>query len=153
MALGNDTWAGSSAALAPTLMDEFPEVNAATRFRPVDRLLLTKEDNSLYERGLYTDEYFFDVFSFPLIKGDKNRILDSPESIVISERLAMKFFGTEDPMGKTLNCAHGDLEVRPTSRETIIRSFFGGELLIIIPTVFLKTNHSRKIWKIRLPPP
>lgn len=110
-ALGNDTWAGSSAALAPTLMDEFPEVNAATRFKPMDRLLLSKENKNFHERGLYTDEHFLEVFSFRLIKGDKKRILNSPESIVISEGLARKFFHSENPIGQTLNCSHGDLEV------------------------------------------
>jgi putative ABC transport system permease protein len=80
---GIDTWASTSAALAPMLMDEFPEVRAATRFSPVDRLLLTKEDKSFYERGLFADEYFFDVFSFQLIRGNKKRILDNPDSIVI----------------------------------------------------------------------
>jgi len=107
----NDTFASSPAALAPTLMDEFPEVRAATRFSPVDRFLLTKEDKSFYERGLFADEYFFDVFSFQLIRGNKKRILDNPDSIVISKRIAMKFFGNENPVGKTLNCSLGDLEV------------------------------------------
>jgi len=111
MAKGNDTWASTSAALAPMLMDEFPEVRAATRFSPVDRLLLTKEDKSFYERGLFADEYFFDVFSFQLIRGNKKRILDNPDSIVISKRIAMKFFGNENPVGKTLNCSLGDMEV------------------------------------------
>ncbi len=108
---GIDTWASTSAALAPMLMDEFPEVQAATRFNPVDRLLLTKEDKSFYERGLFADEYFFDVFSFQLIGGNKKRILDNPDSIVISQRIAMKFFGNENPVGKTLNCSLGDMEV------------------------------------------
>jgi len=108
---GIDTWATTSAALAPMLMDEFPEVRAATRFNPVDRFLLTKEDKSFYERGLFADEYFFDVFSFQLIGGNKKRILDNPDSIVISQRIAMKFFGNENPVGKTLNCSLGDMEV------------------------------------------
>ena len=111
MAMGNDTWASTFAALAPMLMDEFPEVSVATRFQPVDRLLLTKEDKSFYERGLFADEYFFDVFSFQLIRGNKKRTLDNPDSIVISKRIAMKFFGDENPVGKTLNCSLGDMEV------------------------------------------
>ena len=111
IAKGNDIWAASNAALAPTLMDEFPEVSAATRFRPINRLLLTKEEKNFYENGLYTDEHFFDVFSFLLEKGDQNRILENPDSIVITRRLAEKFFGNENPVGETLNCSLGDLEV------------------------------------------
>ncbi len=108
---GNYTFASSSAALAPFLIDEYPEVNAATRFLPIDRLLLTNKDKSFYERGLYADEHFFDVFSFQLIRGTKKGILDNPESIVLSSWLAEKFFGSENPIGKILNCPLGDLEV------------------------------------------
>jgi putative ABC transport system permease protein len=109
--MGKDAWASSVAALAPTLMEEYPEVQFATRFNPVDRLLLSSEKKSFYETGLFADEYFFDVFNFQLIRGDKKGILEKPESIVISSRLAEKFFGNEDPIGKMLQCSLGILEI------------------------------------------
>jgi len=111
MYMGQDSWAVTSAALAPTMMEEFPEVTYATRFDSINRLLLTKGEKSFYERGLYADEHFFDVFSFQLITSDKKSVLDDPESIIISSRLAKKFFGSDDPLGQTLNCSLGDLEI------------------------------------------
>ena len=44
----------------------------------------------------------FDVFSFPLVKGDPQTALLEPHTIVITEAIAQKYFGDEDPMGKTL---------------------------------------------------
>jgi putative ABC transport system permease protein len=111
MYMGKDAGARSVAALAPTLMEEYPEVQFATRFKPIDRLLLSSEKESFYETGLFADKYFFDVFSFQLIRGDKKGILEKPESIVISSRLAEKFFGNEDPLGKMLQCSLGRLEI------------------------------------------
>ena len=111
MYMGKDAGARSVAALAPTLMEEYPEVQFATRFKPIDRLLLSREEESFYETGLFADEYFFDVFSFQLIRGDKKGILEKPESIVVSTRLAEKFFGDEDPIGRILHCSLGRLEI------------------------------------------
>ena len=49
---------------------------------------------------LYTDKNFFDMFSFTLIKGDKASCLESPQSIVLTEKSVKKIFGSEDPIGK-----------------------------------------------------
>lgn len=58
---------------------------------------------TFYEENMYVaDPAILDIFSFPLIKGDKETALDHRDNIVITESLAMKYFGEEDPMGKTL---------------------------------------------------
>ena len=48
----------------------------------------------------YTDKNFFDIFSFDLIKGDKGSCLESPQSVVLTEKSVKKIFGAEDPIGK-----------------------------------------------------
>ncbi|MBN1273428.1 MAG: ABC transporter permease [Candidatus Aminicenantes bacterium] len=106
-----DTWATSNAALAPSLMENYPEVEVATRFSRKSSLLLSKGDKSFNETGIFADEYFFDVFSFKLMEGHKDKILDDPLSIVISLHVAEKFFGKTKPIGQTLNCPFGDLKV------------------------------------------
>ena len=111
MYMGKDAGAMSVAALAPSLTEEYPEVQFATRFKPIDHLLLSREEESFYETGLFADEYFFAVFSFQLIRGDKKGILEKPESIIISTQLAEKFFGNEDPIGKMLHCSLGHFEI------------------------------------------
>ena len=57
-----------------------------------------KEENGV----AYTEAEFFDIFDYPLVKGDKNSFLKNPNSAAITEKLAKKYFGAEDPMGKTI---------------------------------------------------
>lgn len=55
------------------------------------------------ESGIaYAEPEFFDILSFPLVKGNPQNFLSSPNSAAITEKLAKKYFGTEDPMGKTI---------------------------------------------------
>lgn len=56
----------------------------------------------LENKFLFADNNFFSFFSFKLIQGDKGQVLQNPFSIVISQNMAKKYFGNEDPIGKTL---------------------------------------------------
>lgn len=70
------------------------------------------EDSFIYLRGYYTDERFFDVFDFNLIRGDAAEVLDEPYSIVMRDDIARKFFGDEDPVGKTITIEdYGELKI------------------------------------------
>lgn len=94
----------SPGKLAGALKDELPEVIASVRVMPQTGVSEVKYgDSGYYETNVfYTDPSFFDIFSYPLIEGDvKNQLID-PNSVVISDRLAKKFFGEENPIGKTL---------------------------------------------------
>ncbi len=93
------------APLAPTLFDEFAEVSHATRIHSLynEDFLFLYDNKSFYEKGLLADKYFFDVFSFALIEGTPQSALEGPLSLVISEKLAAKYFGRDDPMGKTIS--------------------------------------------------
>ncbi|KAA9040899.1 FtsX-like permease family protein [Ginsengibacter hankyongi] len=62
-------------------------------------------------RILYADEPFFKIFSFHIIEGDAATALDAPDKIVITQSMAKKYFGDEDPVGKTLTSGGKDLRV------------------------------------------
>jgi len=109
--MGYDSHLVTPSALAPALMESFPEVSHATRFQVTRRLLLSREEKSFYARGLFADEQFFDVFSFGLVSGSKKNVLKNPGSIIITPQLAQKFFGNEDPLGKTLVSSLGEFEI------------------------------------------
>ena len=99
---------GMSALLAPTMEEELPEVERAvrlsTRWSLGNDVLVTRGDVSLYEGDfLFTDPAFFEVFSFPLRKGNPETALERPFTVVLSEAMAQKYFGDEDPIGGTLN--------------------------------------------------
>jgi putative ABC transport system permease protein len=95
--------------LAPALIEEIPEVVDATRYIWSGGLLFRYGEKAFFEYSIRAvDPSFFQMFDFPLIKGDKNRALESAFSIVINEDIAEKYFGKEDPLGKviTINNTH-----------------------------------------------
>ncbi len=94
----------SSAPMGPTLAKDYPEVIAATRINPSnDNILVEVGEKKFYQdRLLYADTSFFDVFSFKLLRGEKDKVLSANKSVVLTEGIAHKFFGKEDPVGKTI---------------------------------------------------
>jgi len=95
-------WTNSSPwALAPILKREYPEVLLATRYR-FNTLLVTLAEKSFYEQSAFVDPDFFEMFTFPMVEGDQKNPLPTLNSVVITKRTANKYFGREDPIGKTL---------------------------------------------------
>ena len=91
------------APLAPALTEEFPEIIAAFRYTTAPRFLVRYEDHRFYESGLgMADPSIWTMFSFPLIKGDPETVFTPINSIVLSETMAEKYFGSEDPIGRVL---------------------------------------------------
>lgn len=89
--------------LKDALIKEYPEVKHVTRFKDIRRTLIKYKDKSILEDGFfYADKDFFNVFTFPLIKGDPNTALSEPNQVVMTESTARKYFGEEDPMGEMI---------------------------------------------------
>lgn len=101
-------------ALGPAVKSELPEVLNAMRCSPEQRRLIKYKQRSFYEDGMrLVDPTIFELFSFPWVKGDQKTALDAPESVVLTESLAKKYFGSEDPLGKTIVIGRG-MECRVT---------------------------------------
>lgn len=93
----------TSAPMAKALIDEIDEVNSAIRIGHFDAWLVSNGDIRYNEDNfLFADSNFFEFFSFRLIKGHPDSVLVKPRSIVLTESAAKKYFGEEDPIGKTL---------------------------------------------------
>ncbi len=89
--------------LGAGLKADFPEVLEFARFRPFGRNLASNGERQFYENGIaFADPSFLGIFTFPLVKGDPATALNGPDSLVITETAARKYFGGEDPMGRTL---------------------------------------------------
>ena len=89
--------------LGPALRDNYPEVLESIHLTIQYRNLIEFKEKRFYEtRFAYADSNFFTLFSFPLLKGSPGSALKDPNSLVLSESMARKYFGSEDPMGKTL---------------------------------------------------
>jgi len=93
----------SSAPLAQAFKNEIPEVEDAVRITDHRGDLMRVGDIRFEEkRIIFADSNFFKIFNFPFIKGDKETALLNPEGIVITEAMAMKYFGTTDVLEKTI---------------------------------------------------
>jgi ABC-type antimicrobial peptide transport system permease subunit len=89
------------------LKAEYPEVKLAVRVLDGGAQIL-KGDKLINEGITFTDNDFFQVFGYKLLKGDPNTALKELSNIVIREDVAKNLFGELDPMGKTINLSHGD---------------------------------------------
>jgi putative ABC transport system permease protein len=92
------------APLAGALVSDFPEVETAMRFRQMGSAVVsTKDDRVVFEeKTVRCDSSIFEVFSLNLLKGNPKTALAAPNTMVIAESLAKKFFPNDDAMGKTL---------------------------------------------------
>ena len=104
--LGENEFNGSvtCAPLAKTLMTEFPEVESAARIRNYGFPVLRYNDKVFSEELFYhVDSTFFDVFTIEFLMGDPGTCLSEPNTVVLTESMMKKYFGDENPMGKSLN--------------------------------------------------
>src|SRR5687768_16228954 len=109
--IGQDTrhWAATAPPLAPSMKEEFPEVEQSVRFhRPSPDLVLSYTHSPgkviRFEEkvGFFADPQVTDVFDIQFIHGDRGKSLQEKNSIIVSEAMAMKYFGNENPIGKIL---------------------------------------------------
>ena len=90
--------------LLPALRENFPEIVDAIRFQGFDGWVVSANGKTFTNDDLGTaDPSFFEMFSFPFIQGDPKTALQDRYSIVITEDMANKYFGTDDPMGKIID--------------------------------------------------
>ena len=95
--------AGAFPALGPAAAAEIPDVIAAVRLKNVPNAIMTVGNKQFKEEHFFfADSNIFSVFTFPLLRGNKNTALADPTSLVISEKTAKKYFGDSDPMGKSM---------------------------------------------------
>lgn len=95
----------------PMVKDEFPEVEDFVRFTRygTSRIIKYGEKTFAEDKFLWADNSLFNIFSFKLKKGDPKHALIEPNSVVITEKTAKKYFGDEDPLGKELLVHNKDL--------------------------------------------
>jgi putative ABC transport system permease protein len=95
-------WNTTPKVLARTLEKDLPEVEASVRVDWGSNFLFTIGDKRLTFEGKIVDSNFLQVFTFPLLKGNAAQVLKDMHSIVLTEKLAKKLYGEDDPMGKII---------------------------------------------------
>jgi hypothetical protein len=90
--------------MAPALVEEIPEVENATRVKPMGELLVKYAEKTFFEDAVMAvDPSFLEMFSYPLLQGDIRTALADPYSIILTEDRAKTYFGHGEAIGKTLN--------------------------------------------------
>ncbi len=110
-------WAGGPIPLGPTLKEEFPGIRDAVRLWQDYDPTLQLGDKVFKESDLiFADSSFFQMFSFDLEVGNPKTVLSEPNTIVFTRDMVNKYFGEEDPMGKTIkyNGGRGQIELKIT---------------------------------------
>src|SRR4030043_1737228 len=87
----------------PVWKEKIPEIREQTRINRLPRILFRQKDIVFFESSIIAaDSGLFKVFTMPLMLGDPETVLNSPHSIVLTEKLAAKYFGDVNPIGRTL---------------------------------------------------
>ena len=93
----------TSGPYGPALKNDFPEsIKEVVRVRPGEALVSYDDRSFLEKKFFLADKNFFEIFSFPLTVGDPAHVLANPNSIVITQEMAHKYFGNSDPIGQSL---------------------------------------------------
>lgn len=95
-------WAAGAAAIGKALKDNYDEVVNISKMYEISGTMTYKDRSFREERMYFASDAFFEVFSFPVLRGNPEDVLTGPYKAVISERTARKYFGEEDPVGKTI---------------------------------------------------
>ena len=129
---GNITcWNNTPKPLGRALQNDLPEVEQTTRVNWSNNFVFTIGEKKLFVQGNQVDSNFLQVFSFPLKEGDPSTVLKEMHSIVVTEKLAKRFFGNEEAMGKMVKInGQGDFRVTGVLKDLPNNTRFDFEYLL-----------------------
>ncbi len=146
--MNSDYFGWTQGPLAPTLMEEYPDVEAAARLNYFSKVLLSRENRSFLEDNIFfADPEIFKIFSFDLSKGNPETALNNKNSIVITKKMAEKYFGNEEPLGKTIRYSNRiDLTVTGVMKKIPANSHFTTEFIVSFKTFLSLRNFNYNSW-------
>jgi putative ABC transport system permease protein len=126
----------TSGPMAPALKEDYPQIEYAARMMRVGNLLVKRDEKVFYEaRSWFAETDLPRILSVPLLEGDSHTALERPMTVVISRRLAEKYFGDESPVGKILNVQGFDCEVTGVAANCPQNTHFKYDLLLSFSTL------------------
>jgi putative ABC transport system permease protein len=140
-----DHFALSSFALGPALRDEFPQLEHVSQLMPVGKQTVWYNDKMYNESDVYfADSNFFKIFPYEFVKGNPATALQRPRTIVISEEMAARYFGNEDPIGKQLKFTLKSYEVTGIFHDNPLQpSHIKSQAFLALPS--LDTSYAKRI--------
>jgi putative ABC transport system permease protein len=139
-----------SLAVAPAMRNDFPNLEV-TQVLYNQKVMIKVNNNRFREKDfVFADEHFTDIFDYQWVTGNSKTALNEPNSIVLTETLAKKYFGDKDPMGQVINIEN-DINAKVTG---VIKDLPGNRSLPIQMLVSLETikkqlkNNMSNFWSI-----
>ncbi len=119
------TWIFAQIPFGPQVAQDYPEVEAFVRFIPMNRTLFKYEDKEYNEEDFYyADSTLFDIFTYKVLKGEVKSALIEPDKIILTETAAGRYFGSDDPIGKTITSGNNSFEVTGVIEDVPFNSHF-----------------------------
>jgi len=130
-------WGMTAVPLAQTLQTEFDEVEQATRLLAANNSVLVTFGDKKIEGNqvIYTDPNFFEVFSIKMLEGNPATVLGEQNSAVVTEEAAKRFFGSDDPIGKTVEIIGRDYTIKGVTEKVPLNSHFHYDFLLSASTL------------------
>lgn len=130
-------WDNTPKILAPTLKNEFPEI--VNTSRNYSRWYVTRAgDKKISSEAIVTDPAFLQMFDFPLVRGNAATALNNTGSIIVTQKMAKKMFGTDDALGKLISIDRNNFTVSGVMKDLPANTAFTFEY--ILPWSYLKTT-------------
>ncbi|HLP72126.1 MAG TPA: ABC transporter permease [Bacteroidales bacterium] len=119
------TWIVAQIPFGPQAAQDYPEIQSFVRFIPFQRVLCKNGEIEYNEEDFfYTDSTLFDIFTYKVLKGDVKPAMTDPNKIVLTKKIASRYFGNSDPVGKTLIAGDRTFEVTGVIEDVPSNSHF-----------------------------
>lgn len=124
------------AVFFPRMISEVPEIEKGFRLYRDPRQLIDVRNQKFYEDIYFADKEILEILTFPLVRGNKATVLSEPFSVILTEEMAHKYFGNEDPVGKVLRVENKyDLKVTGILKNIPAHSHIKPSILVAISTL------------------
>lgn len=139
----------SPTALLPTLQKNFQEIENGVRvYNPASfNPYIVKKDELIFQEDhfYFADSSFFKIFTYPLISGNPEKVLKEPYSVVITQSTAKKYFGDQDPVGKTFKVnGSTDYQITGVVKDIPVNSYFKFDFIASFHS--LRAGREEPIW-------
>lgn len=141
-----ETYPATPSKLKEVVQNEIPEIELTARYSYDNELLIKNESKGYNETGIYADSELFKIFTFPVVSGNRANPLPDSKSIAISQTLAVKLFGNESPIGKSLLAGQHELAITSVFADVPENSSLQFEFVVPLE-LFLKDNPWTQHWK------
>jgi putative ABC transport system permease protein len=119
------TWINAQIPFGPQVVHDYPEVQSFVRFINMPRSFYKYENLEFNEENFYyVDSTLFDIFTYKVLKGEVKSALLEPNKIILTQKIAAKYFGSADPIGKRLVTGTSSYEVTAVIEDVPTYSHF-----------------------------